>query len=767
MHRPRAHGWLWAALWAAQVSLATGASLYANMVGSPTLSEMKALFDADQALKNLVVVDTDTTTLFAPDNAAFAKLGDGYREALEHVPAVQEAFVRMHIVLHNKIETASFVNQNRPVDFRTEKGTTLGVGLVGAKLSVRGDGAVTEARSINEVASGNGMLQIVDTVLDVPGFGLPEGSYSDTSVFPPIFGALVANIGVPKNGLTCLAPSDAAFTKIGVKTAEQVLLWPKSMLTRIVNYAFFDTFQTVDMMKQYSIYSTLDTPYTLSSSTATGVLVLGDKAKIISTRYLRDGALHVTDAVLEPDGIVFPTLPLLALAELPSVFKALIDYARMGEVLTRSNTTVLAPSDAAFAAVGVSSPDEIEDVYSFAEAQWIVQTATLRGMYSVERFAEVALSATPRLSTLTATTLLLTAANKMDVVISSTTTVNNKPRITQARVNNTVVATDGMLHITDAVMLPDNVEPMATRAPETDGVNMTDVIIVIVIGACLCAFGCYFVYMGSIRQYLKNRRDEAENQQVRIAEEAMVDDMMKKRQGANYNNFRSLNQAALQAQEEGDKPLKNVSRDNGSEAGSMNGVARNLSNSHSAGRQATDDLESMGNQSNVNPMHRSESPGGGLGIPLHPQPSQLSSAGTGREQATPYQATTPVFPFGLSKTGDSPLPAAGPPGDNPVMSPASDYSSSPFAPSLSASGQGGRPGYRSGPGIPTHNKNVYGMGYGKYVQGQLPPVPDGLVGGRGGPKQRTLGNTYPPQARGRSQATPGKPVGYDDGPYQV
>ena len=236
-------------------------------------------------------------TVFAPTDAAFAKLPAGTLEMLlkPENKAKLAAILTYHVVPGSvkaadvvKLKYAGTVNGQR-VDIKVD----------GAKVTV--DGAAVTA---TDIACSNGVIHVIDTVI------LPiDGTVVDVAVKNGSFNTLVAAIKAAglvetlsgKGPFTILAPTDAAFAKLPAGTLE-MLLKPenKKQLVEIL------TFHVVPGVAAYSdaVVKMTEVPTVLGSPVA--VKVVGGKVMLNGATVVAvdveatNGVIHVIDTVLMP-----------------------------------------------------------------------------------------------------------------------------------------------------------------------------------------------------------------------------------------------------------------------------------------------------------------------------------------------------------------------------------------------------------------------------------------------------------------------------------
>ena len=236
-------------------------------------------------------------TVFAPTDAAFAKLPAGTLEMLlkPENKAKLAAILTYHVV-PGAVKAADVVKLKYA---GTVNGQRVDIKVDGAKVTV--DGAAVTA---TDIACSNGVIHVIDTVI------LPvDGTVVDVAVKNGSFNTLVAAIKAAglvetlsgKGPFTILAPTDAAFAKLPAGTLE-MLLKPenKKQLVEIL------TFHVVPGVAAYSdaVVKMTEVPTVLGSPVA--VKVVGGKVMLNGATVVAvdveatNGVIHVIDTVLMP-----------------------------------------------------------------------------------------------------------------------------------------------------------------------------------------------------------------------------------------------------------------------------------------------------------------------------------------------------------------------------------------------------------------------------------------------------------------------------------
>lgn len=311
-------------------------------------------------------------TVFAPTDAAFAKLPSGVVDTLLQ-PANKDALrsvLTYHVVAGNvtskqvvKLKEATTVN-----------GAKVAISVAGGKVRVGSANVVAV-----DVRAKNGVIHVIDTVLLPPGFSVPAPAPAPTTVAPAapktIVDVAVGNgnfktlaAALTAAGLvdtlkgpgpfTVFAPTDAAFAKLPAGTVES-LLKPenKAQLTGILTYhVVAGRVPASDVVKLSSAKTVNGAEVRV---TVSGSSVRVNEANVVTTDVAAsNGIIHVIDSVLLPPAAAStPTVSPVAnsitdIAVKDGRFKTLVaalKAAGLDSTLSGpGNFTVFAPVDGAF-----------------------------------------------------------------------------------------------------------------------------------------------------------------------------------------------------------------------------------------------------------------------------------------------------------------------------------------------------------------------------------------------------------------------------------
>ena len=245
-------------------------------------------------------------TVFAPTDAAFAKLTAG---TLESLTTEQLTNILMYHVLPGKIlaDGAITLAQTSSNTAVTANGDNVALSFSNSTLFVNG-AKVSSA----DVMADNGVIHVIDNVIMPPTeMGTPTNSIvevalADPDNFSTLVTALTAanlidTLADETKKFTVFAPTNAAFAKID-STALNALLADTAALTSVLlTHVVGDaTLSSLDAYaangKALTTLSTLTVDVSIDE--VTGMLVIGGANVVISDVYTTNGVIHVIDTVI-------------------------------------------------------------------------------------------------------------------------------------------------------------------------------------------------------------------------------------------------------------------------------------------------------------------------------------------------------------------------------------------------------------------------------------------------------------------------------------
>ncbi|MBT8397730.1 MAG: fasciclin domain-containing protein [Gemmatimonadetes bacterium] len=247
---------------------------------------------------------------------------------------------------------------------------------------------------------------------------------------------------------TVLAPTDEAFGRLPEGTVESLLQeenLPK--LAEILKYHVISGRVTASQVKNLRSAETLE-GQRVGISHETGKIKINDATVISADIRASNGIIHVIDAVLLPESKSIPEI-----AEGAGVFNTLlaaVGAAGLGSTLTEGGPfTVFAPTDDAFARLPDGTVESLLQEENLPKLAEILKYHVVSGRV----YADQALEAR-RASTL--------AGIPVQIRVSDGTLRVNDSQITATDIQ----ASNGVVHVIDAVLLPPEMSPKQQAARE-------------------------------------------------------------------------------------------------------------------------------------------------------------------------------------------------------------------------------------------------------------------------------------------------------------
>lgn len=269
-------------------------SILATATGNPDFSTLVAAVQAAELQHTLA--GPGPFTVFAPSNAAFAKLPKGTVEALlmPKNKAMLQGILTNHVVA-GKVPASQVISTPGTVAvggqwlaFTTDK--------QGAKV----DGAWVKT---TDIACHNGVIHVIDSVMLPTDSDLVEVAANNGSFSTLLAAAQAAGLAETLKSpgpFTIFAPTDEAFSSLGDSVIASLLL-PKNRET------------LARILKHHVVAGRLYSPEAIASGSAMTLagtrlpIALGDKGAMVGTAGIvatdvdaKNGVIHVIDTVLIP-----------------------------------------------------------------------------------------------------------------------------------------------------------------------------------------------------------------------------------------------------------------------------------------------------------------------------------------------------------------------------------------------------------------------------------------------------------------------------------
>ena len=395
--------------------------------------QLKTLIAAVQAAHLVDTLKGDGPfTVFAPTNAAFAKLPEGTLASLlkpENKKQLQ-AILTYHVV-KGKIMSSDLLKH---AEARSLQGGNIDIAM-----------RVNNARIVKaDIACHNGVIHVIDSVI-LPDntLSLSDNNIVQTAVKAGQFNTLAAALHAAglvdtlqgSSSFTVFAPTDEAFAKLPEGTVAN-LLKPenKEQLQEILKYHVVGQRLSSSQVTQTASLPSLTGQSILVDSSAQGVHV--NQAKIVKADIqASNGVIHVIDQVILTNDIL-PGKSIVEAAATSGSFKTLLAAAKAAGLVEALNAkgplTLFAPTDAAFAKLPAGTVESLLKPENKGQLQAILKHHVVKG-----RFSSWDILPTKSAKTLQGQPIRLSLA-----VENATVTMKN------------IYCRNGVIHLIDQVILP-------------------------------------------------------------------------------------------------------------------------------------------------------------------------------------------------------------------------------------------------------------------------------------------------------------------------
>ena len=375
-------------------------------------------------------------TVFAPTDAAFSALPDGTIDALLADPQGALTDILTYHVLGADVRSTDLVDGQMATTING-KDITVTINANGVFIN---DAQVTVA----DVVADNGVVHVIDAVLIPPTNTIVDvivNSPSHTILETAVVAAGLTDALSAEGPFTVFAPTDSAFMNLPAGLLDRLIENPGGALTRVlVNHVVAGQALSTDLTNGQTITSILgeDLQVTINQF---GVFINGALVEVADI-VADNGVVHVIDAVLVPNGNINTIMDIVATSPDHTVLQTALETAGLNNTLNGSdNFTLFAPTDAAFGMI----PDEvIQAILADQDAL----TAIL--LYHVTPGPTQAASLQDG--------QMIMTVNGADITV---TIDNGNVFINNAQVTVTdLAASNGIVHVIDAVLLPPGVTVM-------------------------------------------------------------------------------------------------------------------------------------------------------------------------------------------------------------------------------------------------------------------------------------------------------------------
>ena len=310
-------------------------------------------------------------TVFAPTNAAFAKLDPTTLNTIISTPSLLTALLQYHVV-SGEVFSTDLSNGDVPTLL---SGQSVAVNVSGSGVTLNGSSKVTTA----DVDASNGVIHIIDEVLLPEDFvaqtivqiaaGNPDFSILVAALSKPELADLLAAANDPTQDLTVFAPNNAAFEAVlaalGKESIDDI---PVELLKEIVSYHIVGGAVLSTELSNGDVETILPglpggPDFETVAVDITDVVTLNGSSTVVAPDITAvNGVIHAVDAVLLPSYVALAVGTVSEVVLFENDFTILAAALRKAELLnvvsTTDNITVFAPDNAGFVAAGITNLDE-------------------------------------------------------------------------------------------------------------------------------------------------------------------------------------------------------------------------------------------------------------------------------------------------------------------------------------------------------------------------------------------------------------------------
>lgn len=259
---------------------------------------------ASTGLDTTLANESQTFTLFAPTDAAFAALGEEVATALATDPDLLRALLLHHLLLGAELDGAA-VLASAGGRLATANGGEIALGLRGGELYIN------DARvAIADIQASNGVIHAIDAVLipGEPAYGL--GTVAELLAADPRLSTLASFMDFTgfislfedeRGSFTLFAPSDAAFAALPPELAQQLATDPELLVSVLMHHFVVNQALDTETLATFSGSTVpLESGWQAALAHDADGLTIGT-ARIQHADIPADnGVIHIIDAVLMP-----------------------------------------------------------------------------------------------------------------------------------------------------------------------------------------------------------------------------------------------------------------------------------------------------------------------------------------------------------------------------------------------------------------------------------------------------------------------------------
>ena len=388
-------------------------------------------------------------TVFAPTDDAFEALPEGTLDTL-----LADTDLLTDVLLYHVI-TDSVVGSDTALSLA---GTTqLMANEAKLAITVRGDALYLNESVVidTDIEASNGVIHVIDAVLTPTTIGEPEGSIVDLALASPDLTTLVTALQAAdlvdaladENAVfTVFAPTNAAFAALG-DDAIAALLADTEELTNVLLYHVVGeaAVDSIDATALYGQMVTMLNEADVTIDVRDGELYINDSKVIIKDIPATNGIIHVIDMVLIPESetAAEPTGTIVDIALADPQFSTLVTALEAADLVSTladetAVFTVFAPTDDAFALLGTDTINSL-----------LADVPTLTNILTYHVIGDQAVDSATAIS-LDGSDVEMLNGDTVSVSVQDGTLYLNDSAV----IVPDVVATNGVIHVIDAVLAP-------------------------------------------------------------------------------------------------------------------------------------------------------------------------------------------------------------------------------------------------------------------------------------------------------------------------
>lgn len=374
-------------------------------------------------------LQNEELTVFAPTDDAFAALPDGL---LDDLTDAQLTEIILYHVLAGTVQSSQIETQQ---DATTEQGERVLLQSNANGVTVNGSSSVIAA----DITASNGIIHAVDEVLLPAAFrepGIIETAEA-AGDFEILLGA-VESAGLTTTlqflgPFTVFAPSDQAFTDLGIETVESLT---EDQLSDVLTYHVLDGEVPSSALQPEQTVTALNGSNLFITLANDEVFVNGTSSVFLADVNAKNGIIHAVDQVLLPDA--FGNIVDNAVKRYD--LTTLVDLVVQQDLATTlsddtAEYTVFAPTNDAFEAISETLEGLTDDQVTNTLLYHVLGSAVEAGDLGESQIVETLNSGEE---------ILIEVADGM-------VTINGGATVQIAD----VVGTNGVIHIIDTVLIPE------------------------------------------------------------------------------------------------------------------------------------------------------------------------------------------------------------------------------------------------------------------------------------------------------------------------